>query len=69
MLLYELINIACFNSKYAKELDGNFITIYNKNNDEYDYFIERLAGWKIENEKSPYLGKIWIPYINNIKED
>ena len=69
ILLSDLINTACFNSKYSKELDGNFITMYNKYKDEYDYFIERLLGFRIENEKDPYHGNIWVPYINKIKED
>jgi hypothetical protein len=69
IIFFELINIACFNSKYSQELDGNFITIYNKEKDEFDYFIERLVGHKIENERNPYLGKIWVPYINSEKED
>jgi hypothetical protein len=69
MIIFELVNIACFSSKYSKELDGNFITIYNKDKDDYDYFIERLVGIKIENDKDPYKGKIWVPYINNQKED
>ena len=69
LMLSDLINLACFNSKYSSELDGNFITIYNKLKDEYDYFIERLVGFRIENEKEPYHGKIWVPYINKMKED
>lgn len=69
MTLIDLVNIACFNSKYSQELDGNFITKYSREKDEYDYFIERLVGYRLENEKDPYKGKIWVPYINGQKED
>src|SRR5574343_312156 len=50
LLVSELMNLACFNSKYMEELDANFISVYNKEKDEFDYFIQRLCGHEINNK-------------------
>ena len=63
VLVSELMNMLCFNSKYMSELDANFISVYNKANDEFDYFIQRLCGFEM-NEKY-----YWVIYINNVKEN
>ena len=63
ILLSELMNGACFNSKYMTELDANFISVYNKKKDEFDYFIQRVCGYEMDERH------IWIPYINNTRED
>jgi len=69
ILLYELVNNICFNSKFGDALEANFINRYNEENDDFDYYIERIYGKKIENENNPEQGKMWIPYINDVKED
>jgi len=69
IILFELVNNICFNSKFGEILDANFINKYNENIDNFDYYIERIYGKKIENDKNPEQGKMWIPYINNHKED
>jgi len=63
LLVSELMNMACFNSKYMTELDANFISIYNKDSDEFDYHIQRLCGFEM-NETH-----LWVPYINCVRED
>jgi hypothetical protein len=45
------------------ELDANFITIYNKKTDEFDYYIQRLFGFEMDESHK------WVPYINCNKED
>ena len=57
------MNLACFNSKYMNDLDANFISVYNKNTDEFDYYIQRLCGFEFSE------AKIWVPYINKTKEN
>ena len=64
----DVINSAFFCGDYANELDANFISQYNTKKDEFDYFIQRLAGYAIEKEDNPFEGKIWVPYINKIKQ-
>lgn len=62
LLLTDLVNIACFNSKYADMLDANFICL-NKN-DHFEYFIDRLVGLE-RNEVEPK-GE-WFVYLNATK--
>lgn len=63
LLVSELMNMACFNSKYMSELDANFISVYNQDNDEFDYHIQRLNG----HEKNETYS--WAIYINKKKEN
>lgn len=69
MLLSELINNTLYCGKYAEELDANFISVYNKYKEEFDYYIQRLAGYELEKEEDPLNGRLWVPYINNAKMD
>ncbi len=64
MLLSELINNTLFFGKNADELDANFISIYDNAKEDFDYYIQRLAGIEMENEDDPLSGKIWVVYIN-----
>ena len=52
-----------------EKIDVNFISIYNEKNDTFDYYIERLNGYEIENEENPKNGKLWNCYINKKKLD
>ena len=45
------------------ELDANFISVYNKKKDEFDYYIQRLCGFEMDERH------IWVPYINSVRED
>jgi hypothetical protein len=69
IILYELVNMICFNTRFEDTLQANFINRYNEKKDDFDYYIERLYGETIENYNNPNKGKIWIPYINNVQED
>jgi hypothetical protein len=67
MLLADLMNHLFFNSRYAEEMDANFISVFDKKKEEFEYFIQRLAGFEIEREDEPYKGRMWVPYINRQK--
>lgn len=53
----------------GKKFDANFISVYNKDKDEYDYYVQRLIGVQIDNEEFPKSGKLWVCYINQRRED
>ena len=53
----------------AKIFDANFISMYNKDKNEFEYYIQRLIGMEIEDESSLASGKKWVPYINSKRED
>ena len=59
------MNFLVFDESTVKEIDGNFVSIYNKKEDKYSYFVQRLVGISIENEKDPAAGKMWMVYLNN----
>lgn len=65
----ELINLFFFTSKTEADLDANFISVYNKKTEAFDYYIQRLAGFEIENEENPSKGKMWNFYMNSKKKD
>jgi hypothetical protein len=67
IIFYELINDTMYSGIHADTLDSNFISVYNKQTDAFDYFIQRLLGYQIE-ESDPYHGKIWTPYLNGKRE-
>jgi hypothetical protein len=68
MLLSELINNTFLCGKFAEELDANFISVYDKAKDCFEYYIQRLLGYEIEKEEEPLKGKLWVPYINKEKQ-
>ena len=51
-----------------KRIDGNFISIYNKESDEFTYYIQRLIGISIEGNPNPVSGKGWAVYVNSEKK-
>lgn len=61
--------IAFDESEKGQKFDGNFITVLNKDKDEFEYYVQRLLGVGIENEQEPKRGKVWVPYINDKRED
>lgn len=67
--IIDLINFFFFNSTADDELDANFISSFNRKTDSFDYYIQRLAGYEIENESEPKKGKVWNCYINKEKVD
>jgi hypothetical protein len=67
ILISELMNNLFFASRYSEEIDANFISMYDKKKEEFEYFIQRIAGIEMEREDNPYKGKIWVPYINKQK--
>ena len=61
------MNYLTFDVNAEHQIDGNYISIYDKSQDTYQYCVQRLIGKPIENEKSPTKGKIWLVYINGSK--
>ncbi len=62
-------SLAFKESEQAKIFDANFISMYNKEKKEFEYYIQRLIGLEIQDESQPTSGKNWIPYINSKRED
>lgn len=68
--LTQIMNYMAFEQgERGRKFDANFISVFNPDRNEFEYFIQRLGGKEIENESKPWTGKIWVPYINGIKED
>ena len=63
-----LMNYLCFNLDQANALDGNFISVYDKEKDKFTYWVQRLDGVAIADEKNPNIGKSWVVYINESKK-
>lgn len=64
-----LNGIAFDEGEKGEKFDGNFITVMNNRTGEFEYYIERLMGVTITNDKKPKKGKIWVPYINQKREN
>jgi hypothetical protein len=68
--LVQIMNgIAFDESEQGKKFDANFISLYNKDRDEYDYYVERLIGISIEHDNNPKAGMMWVCYINKKREE
>ena len=65
--LTTLMNYISFAINTGEELDANFISIYNKTDDSYSYYVQRLIGKSIADDKHPENGKAWVVYLNNSK--
>jgi len=61
--------IAFDETEKGNKFDANFIALMNEKKGDFDYYVQRLMGLQIENEENPISGKIWVPYINNKRED
>jgi hypothetical protein len=68
MLLADVINSAFFSNEYTEDIDANFISKFDKENNEYKYYIQRLIGYEID-EENPGRDKLWAVYINKQKFD
>lgn len=69
MDLATIMNLLSFNKDSGSRFGANFISVYNKQKDCYEYFVQQLIGIEIENDKKPSEGSMWIPYINGKKSD
>lgn len=68
--LIQVMNAIAFDpGEKGRKFDANFISVFNEERKEFEYFIQRLTGKEIENEAMPLLGKLWVPYINGRRED
>ena len=68
MLMTEVINSVFFSKEYSNEIDANFITFYNPEKNEFNYYIQRLIGYEID-DNIINNEKFWIVYINKLKYD
>lgn len=55
--LSSLMNVLAFDSELGKNLDANFISVFRKDNDAFEYLVQRLCGVELENEENPREGK------------
>ncbi len=62
-------SLAFEDGEQGRNFDANFISTYNKDKKQFEYFVQRLIGQEIQDEKRPGYGKIWVPYINAKRED
>ena len=68
--IMQIMNGVAFDEgEKGTKFDANFIALMNKEKDEFEYYVQRLIGVGIENEEKPLDGKLWVPYINNKRED
>lgn len=67
--LTTVMNMLAFDTQHANEFDSNFISIYNNDEDEFDYYVQCLIGVEVENEEEPAKGKTWNLCINGVEED
>ena len=65
--LARLMNKLCFASPHANELKTNFVSVYNKKTDEFEYYIESMLGHSPKLDSLPVSGSQWCVYINNVK--
>ena len=68
--IIDLVNYFFFNSgnEISEEMDANFISEYEPTTDTFHYYIQRLLGYEIDEEKKETSPK-WNLYINNKKID
>ena len=69
MLLSDLMNHVAFDKNMEDIFDANFISIYDETVDDFNYYVEKLIGIHIDNEDSPECGRVWVIYINRIKQN
>jgi hypothetical protein len=67
MPLARLMNKLCFASSHANELKTNFVSVYNKQTDEFEYYIESMLSYSPKLDSLPVSGSQWYVYINNVK--
>ncbi|CAD8183236.1 unnamed protein product [Paramecium octaurelia] len=68
-LIMNVMNGICFSEKVSDKCDGNFISLYDQSDDRFHYYVQKLDGIEIENPNEPTKGKIWVPYINEKRQD
>ncbi len=61
------MNYLCFNVDQTSRLDGNFISVYDREKDVFTYFVQRLDGISVIDEKNPAQGHQWVVYLNQKK--
>lgn len=44
------MNLLAFDKEQGEAFDANFISIYNKEEEDFDYYVQRITGIGITNE-------------------
>ena len=60
--------IAFDEGEKGNKFDANFIAM-PVGKESFEYYVQRLLGQAIDDEEKPKEGRIWVPYINNKRED
>ena len=45
------MNLLAFDKEQCEAIDANFISIYNSEEGDFEYYVQRIIGIGIENEK------------------
>ena len=53
----------------GRKFDANFASRLDPKRGEFEYFVQRLVGREIEREDDPKAGRMWLPYVNRLRED
>lgn len=69
MPLPTIMNLISYNENEKNNLDANFISKYNAKDDRFEYFVQKMLGFEIENSENPKSGKLWVVYINETRAD
>ena len=69
LTLPQVMNLLAFDKDQSDTFDANFISIYNEEDEDFDYYVQRIMGIGIEDEEEPLNGSIWQVYINDKLED
>lgn len=62
--LPSLMNSLAFDAEPGNTLDANFISVFRKDLEKFEYVVQRLCGVEVEDEENLQEGKAWVPYIN-----
>lgn len=63
MPLTTLMNLMAFTDKDSEQIDANFISVYDKENDSFKYYIQRLFGVELNIEDKTE----WVISVNKAK--
>ena len=70
--LTRLMNFLAFANDDKEKFNANFMSIYNEAAGEFEYIVERLIGFSVQEVKSPIASMTcsqWRPYINGERKE
>ena len=63
------MNGLCFSQNVSDKVEGSFLSYYDEDAQRFRYFVTKLDSFPIDFLDDPMQGKIWVPYINNKRQD